>query len=464
MRRSLALLVAGTFFMENLDGTVITTALPRMAVSLHEPAVRLSVAITAYLVTLAVLIPVSGWIADRFGARTVFAGAIIIFTLASVLCALSTTLAELVVARVLQGAGGALMVPVGRLVVLRETPKSELVRAVAYLTWPALLAPVIAPAVGGVLVTDASWRWIFLINVPLGVIALVAALRLVPRLRSTERRPLDLTGVVLSGVGIALLIDSAQSLEGAHVQGAVVAITALIGIALTAAAVRHLRRTDEPLVDLRTGRIATYRVAILGGSLFALSVGAVPFLVSLDLQDGLHWSALHAGLIVIAIFAGNVAIKPFTTPILRRWPFRSVLAAAALGVGLTMFVCATFGGWTPVALMLVVLFASGVTRSIGFTAYNTIVFSDVPEAQMRDANVLFSTVQTMAIGLGVAVGALAIRAGGPLDRLLGGSGAGVTPYALAFVLVGLVPLVAIAESIRLPRDAGASLAVRRGAE
>lgn len=156
MKRSLALLVAGTFFMENLDGTVITTALPRMAVSLHEPAVRLSVAITAYLVTLAVLIPVSGWIADRFGARTVFAAAIVIFTLASVLCAVSTTLVELVVARVLQGAGGALMVPVGRLVVLRETPKTELVRAVAYLTWPALLAPVIAPAVGGLLVTDAS--------------------------------------------------------------------------------------------------------------------------------------------------------------------------------------------------------------------------------------------------------------------------------------------------------------------
>ncbi len=464
MKRSLALLVAGTFFMENLDGTVITTALPRMAVSLHEPAVRLSVAITAYLVTLAVLIPVSGWIADRLGARTVFAGAIVIFTLASVLCAVSTNLAELVVARVLQGAGGALMVPVGRLVVLRETPKPELVRAVAYLTWPALLAPVIAPAVGGLLVTDASWRWIFLINVPLGAVALVAAFRLVPQLRAADRRALDVGGVVLSGLGIALLLESAQSLEGAHVQWPVVAITAALGAALTTAAVHHLLGAEAPLVDLRIGRIATYRVAILGGSLFALSVGAVPFLVSLDLQDGLHWSAVHAGLVVIAIFAGNVAIKPFTTPILRRWRFRGVLSAAALGVGLTMFVCATFAHWTPLALMLVVLFASGVTRSIGFTAYNTIVFSDVPEAQMRDANVLFSTVQTMAIGLGVAVGALAVRLGGPLDRLFGGQGTGVAPYALAFVLVGLVPLVAVAESIRLPRDAGASLAVRRGTD
>jgi len=464
MRRSLALLVAGTFFMENLDGTVITTALPRMAVSLHQPAVRLSVAITAYLVTLAVLIPVSGWIADRFGARTVFAAAIVVFTLASALCAASTSLIELVGARVLQGAGGALMVPVGRLVVLRETPKSELVRAVAYLTWPALLAPVIAPAVGGLLVTDASWRWIFLINVPLGALALAAAVRLVPQVRSRERRPLDVVGMVLGGVGIALLVDCAQSLEGAHVEWAVVATSALLGSALTAAAVGHLRRAREPLVDLRVGRITTFRVAIGGGSLFALSVGAVPFLVSLDLQDGLGWSAVRAGLVVIAIFVGNVAIKPFTTPILRRWPFRTVLAGAALGVGVTMFACGTFGGWTPIALMLAVLFVSGVTRSIGLTAYNTIVFSDVPEAEMRDANVLFSTVQTMAIGLGVAVGGLAVRAGGPLDRLLGGDATGVAPYALAFVLVGLVTLLAVIESVRLPRDAGASLQVRRAGD
>jgi MFS family permease len=369
-----------------------------------------------------------------------------------------------VIARVLQGAGGALMVPVGRLVVLRETPKSELVRAVAYLTWPALLAPVIAPVVGGVLVTDASWRWIFLINVPLGAIALVAALRLVPQLRETDRRSLDVVGVVLSGLGIALLVDSAQSLERSHVQWPAVAVAAVLGVALTGGAARHLLRTREPLVDLRIGRIATYRVAVVGGSLFALSVGAIPFLVSLDLQDGLGWSAVHAGLVVVAIFAGNVAIKPFTTPILRRWPFRTVLAGAAIGVAVTMFVCAAFGGWTPVVVMLAVLFASGVTRSVGFTAYNTIVFSDVPEAEMRDANVLFSTVQTMAIGLGVAVGALAVRAGGPLDRLFGGQGTGVTPYALAFVLVGLVPLAAVIESVRLPRDAGASLAVRRGAD
>jgi EmrB/QacA subfamily drug resistance transporter len=462
MKRSLALLVAGTFFMENLDGTVITTALPRMALSLHDPAVRLSVAITAYLVTLAVLIPVSGWIADRFGARTVFAAAIVVFTVASVLCAASTSLVELVLARVLQGAGGALMVPVGRRVVLRETPKSELVRVVAYLTWPALLAPVLAPAIGGVLVTYASWRWIFLINVPLGAVALVAALRLVPQVRATERRALDVPGVVLSGFGIALLVDGALGLEAARVRWASVLVGVLLGVVLLAAAARHLLRTREPLLDLRIARILTYRVAILGGGLFGLSVGAVPFLVSLDLQDGLGWSAVHAGLVVIALFAGNVAIKPFTTPILRRWPFRGVLVVAALGVGLTMFAWGTFGTWAPLALMLGVLFVSGVARSVGFTAFNTIVFSDVPDTQMSDANVLFSTVQTMSVGLGVSVGALAVRASGPLERALGGHGTGVAPYALAFVLVGLVPLAAGLLSARLPLDAGASLAVRRG--
>lgn len=459
--RAIALLVAGAFFMENLDGTILTTAIPRMAISFGVSPVSLNIAVTAYLLTLGVLIPISGWVADRLGARTVFAAAIAVFTVASGLCALSTSLPELTAMRVLQGVGGAMMVPVGRLVVLRGTAKSDLIRAIALLTWPALIAPVLAPALGGLLTSEASWRWIFVINLPLGALAFAATLWLVPNARGDATRRLDVTGFLLSGVGIALLVDGAQTLTDRHVDWPRTGVALALGAAVSAAAVRHLRRSDAPLLDLGINRIDTFRVAILGGSLFRLAIGAAPFLLSLQFQNGLGWSPLRAGVTVIALFVGNMAIKPVTTPILRRCAFRSVLVVANLALAATLFACAAFGTSTPVGAILVVLVASGVFRSIGFTAYNTIMFADVPADEMSNANTLQSTVQQLTLGLGVAAGALAVRAGAPLDRLLGGHGTGLAPYAIAFVIVGLLPLGALVESTRLDADAGASLAVRR---
>ncbi|GAA1438882.1 MFS transporter [Leifsonia poae] len=457
-RRQLALtlLVAGTFFMENLDGTILATAAPTIGRAYGIDSAAVGLAITAYLVTLAVLIPISGWLTQRLGARTVFAGAIAVFTIASVLCAASSDLAQLTAMRILQGAGGAMMVPVGRLAVLRVTEKKDLVRAIAWLTWPALAAPVVAPLVGGLLVTYASWQWIFLLNIPLGVVAFVAALRLTPVEPETSRAPLDVLGFVLTFTGVggivvfgALLADPSAPIAATIVSGAA-------GALLTAAALWHLGRAAHPLLDLRAFRIETFRVTHAGGSLFRLTISAVPFLLPLFFQDALGWSPVQAGAVVLTLFVGNLMIKPATTPMLRRWGFRTVLIVSTAGAVLSMIAAAFIAPLTPIAAIVVLLVLSGMTRSTGFTAYNTIAFADVPRDEMTGANTLASTVQQIAAGLGVAVGAVALRFGGPLAQLLGlGGPAGA--YRVAFVLIGLITVGSVVEAVRLSPGAGENI-------
>jgi EmrB/QacA subfamily drug resistance transporter len=454
--RALALLVAGAFFMENLDGTIIVTATDRMARSFHVPAADLNVTIAAYLLTLGVLIPVSGWVADRFGTRTVFATAITIFTTASALCALSTSLEELTVTRVLQGLGGAMMVPVGRLVVLRASEKRDIIKAIAYLTWPALAAPVIAPAVGGVLTTYASWRWIFIINLPLGAIALYVTIRTVPNMREAERTALDWRGFLLTGAGLATFVGGIEgATDGATWGLALAAVSA--GAVLIVVAVAQLRRTQKPLLDLSLFSLPTFRVTNAGGSCFRMAIGAAPFLLPLLFQEAFGWSAFKAGLIVVPLFLGNIGIKPLTTPILHRFKFKTVLVTSCMAATATLALCATFSATTPLVLVVVVLLLSGTFRSIGFTAFNTIVFADVPQERMSSANTLTSTVQQLTMGLGVAVGALALSAGGPIARALGGTGTGRAPFVVAFALVACLPLLAAAESVSLERRAGSAL-------
>ena len=331
MHRGLALLVAGAFFMEILDGTVIAPAAPHIAADLGIPAVAINMAITGYVLTLAVLIPISGWLADRFGARRVFGTALAMFTVASVGCALAVNLPMLVATRVLQGVGGAMMVPVGRLVVLRTTAKTELVKAIAYLTWPALLAPVLAPALGGVLSTYASWRWIFVINVPLGLAGLLLARRLVPDVRADRVPP----------AGLARLRAHRDRRRGAgggpggHRRRATEpgrrGVALVIAAASLAAAVRYLLRTPRPLLDLRILRVPTYRITALSGSVFRAVITAIPFLLPLFFQLGFGWTAAQAGLVVIALFAGNVGIKPLTTPLMRRFGIRTVMLGSVAG-------------------------------------------------------------------------------------------------------------------------------------
>jgi EmrB/QacA subfamily drug resistance transporter len=455
--RGAALLVAGAFFMENLDGTIIATAAPRMARSLEVRPVDLNVVITAYLLTLAVFIPVSGWLADRVGARTVFAAAIAVFTVASGLCALSTSLGELTAVRILQGVGGAMMVPVGRLVVLRSTTRAELIDAIAYLTWPALAAPVIAPAVGGVLTTYATWRWIFVINLPLGVVAFVITWRVVPNLRDGGHAALDWQGFLLTGIGLAALVYGLELVTAASVDWVVVGTSIAAAVVLLSFAVRHLRRARYPLMNLDALAIPTFRVTALGGTFFRLAIGAVPFLLPLMFQDAFGWSPLKSGLLVVAVFVGNIGIKPLTGPLLRRFGFRQVLVAAGIAAGVTLVLCGFLTARTPVVVIALVLFASGVFRSIGFTAYNTIAFADVAAPDVGNANTLSSTIQQLTMGLGVAAGALALRAGSPIAKLFGASGAGARPFGIAFFLIALLAFLAVLESASLSPDAGATI-------
>jgi EmrB/QacA subfamily drug resistance transporter len=452
--RGLALLVAGGLFMEILDATAVAPAAPHIAADLDVAAVDINVVITAYVLTLAVLIPVSGWLATRFGARRIFLGAVTVFTLASVGCAAAVDLTGLTATRLLQGIGGAMMVPVGRLVVLRSTPKAELVKAIAYLTWPALIAPVVAPAVGGALSTYASWRWIFLINAPLGLAGLVLGRQLLPDVRAERPDPLDRSGFVLTALGVAALVIGMEALGRPVVDiSTVVVALAVAALGLTAAVVRLLR-APHPLLDLRILRIATYRITAAGGSVFRAVITAIPFLLALFFQLGLGWTAAQAGLVVIALFVGNVAIKPATTPLMRRFGIRTVMVAAILASAACLVGMAALTVATPLALLVVLLVASGVFRSVGFTAYNSVAFADVEPVLMTHASTLNSTLQELGAGIGIAVAALFVRLGEPLGSAVGlGTGAG-QPFRVAFVLLALILLVPLVEALLLDRTAG----------
>jgi len=458
--RTLALLVAGTYFMEILDGTIIATAATGMAADLHVRPVDINTAMTCYLITLAVGIPISGWLAERFGARRVFTIAIAVFTIASLLCAMSPNLAFLCGARMLQGFGGAMMVPVGRLVVLRDADRKQFLEAIAYLTWPALIAPVIAPALGGLLTTYASWHWIFLINVPLGIIAFIVASRVVPAIKAQRVPPPDWIGCVLCGVALAALVLGMELIGSAPTPWLAVALWFVLAAASAAAALAWFRRSRHPLLDLRALRIPTFRVGNGGGALYRLIINAVPFLLPLMFQLGFGWTAFEAGLMTMAVFAGNVLIKPATTPLIRRFGFRAILLLSNAGGAVVLGLCGVISTTTPLPAIAAVLFASGVLRSIGFSAYNTLQFADVPQARMTGANTLSSTIAQIATGLGVAVGALILRAA---DSLLAATAPDMPPvvgFQWTFAVLAVLMLFPVVEAVAMPHSAGEAVRTR----
>jgi EmrB/QacA subfamily drug resistance transporter len=456
-----ALLVAASFFMEMLDGTVIVTALPEMARSFGVNPVDLTIGMTAYVLTLAVFIPLSGWFADRFGARRIFVLALAIFTLASVLCGLATGTWSFTAARILQGFGGSMMVPVGRFAVLRTTPKPHLIRAIAFITWPGLIAPVIGPAVGGFLTTYADWRWIFFLNVPLGVIAMVLAWRLVPEGDDRRERPLDRVGFLLSG-GACLAFTYGLNLFG-NVDVPVVLASGLLagGLVLAVATWRHGKRHPSPLLDLSALSIPTYAVSVVGGTVLRTVIGTAPFLLPLMFQEGFGIDAFEAGLMLLALFIGNLGIKPLTTPILRRFGFRPVMLGNGLLFAATMVGCAFLTPETPRLLLLLLLLVNGASRSMQFTAIATIAFADVPQPRMNAANTLFSLMFQISLGLGVAVAAVSLKIA---SLLLGHSAGSLTlaDFRLAFLICAALAVLGLFDSYRLPPDAGASVS-RKGA-
>lgn len=452
-----ALLVAGAFFMEFIDGTVIATALPDMAKSFGVQAVDLNIGISAYLITLAVLIPASGWIADRFGARKVFTLALAIFTLASVLCGLSESLESFVAMRILQGVGGALMVPVGRLAVLRTTPKHQLITAIATLTWPALVAPIIGPPLGGFITSYANWRWIFFINVPLGMLAITLALRFIPDIHDDERRPFDTAGFIATSVAMVSLVYAMELLGTQQPQGWLTAGLLALGTVTFLFALHHFRRAAWPMIRLDAMSVPTFRVTMYGGSLFRASISAVPFLLPLMFQVGFGMNAFHAGSLVLAVFVGNLTIKPATTPLIRWLGFKKLLLInGALNV-LALLACALITPQTPVWVILLVLYLGGVFRSIQFTGVSTLAFADVPASQMSYANTLFSTATQLAVGLGISLAAIGIRIGDEISEWLALNTIPGIGFRLAFVAIAIICLVGMVDTLRLARDAGSAV-------
>ncbi len=449
----LALLVAATFFMEFLDGTVLTTAIPSIAGDFGVPAPDVNITMTAYLMTVAMGIPLSGWLAERLGARRVFCLAIAVFTVASLICAMSQDLTMLTLSRILQGAGGAMMVPVGTLVVLRGTPKSDLLRATAFLVWPGLLAPVLAPLVGGALTTFLSWHWIFLINLPLGLAAFIAALRLVPSGAGDRRRRLDWLGLFLTTAGVGALVVGLE-LSTAHPDGPWAAGCAAAGVAALAGAAAWMRRARNPLFDLNVFATRTFRAMATGGFVYRLTISSVPFLLPLMFQAGFGWTPLHAGIMVAAVFIGNIGIKPATTPLIRRFGFKPILVFASLASAVTFVLCALLTAETPQALTFALLVCSGAFRSIGFSAYASVQYSDIVPAQLPSANAVSATLVQLATGAGIAVAALLIRI---VDGMAVFPQDPAGPFRGAFLAMAFLMLFSTADSLSLHRHAGAEV-------
>lgn len=453
-QRLVALVVACALFMQTLDSTIIGTALPAIGASFAIDPVRLHLAMTSYLISLAVFMPMSGWIADRFGTRDVFRLAVLIFVAASVGCGASSSLGQLIAMRILQGFGGAMMVPVARLALLRAVPKSVLVQAMTWVTVPALIGPVVGPPLGGFLVSYAAWPWIFWINVPVGLIGIVLATLYFEDIRGERREPFDLAGFVLSAIALSGLLFGIELTANRTIFGD--AGLALIAIGLIAGLcyIRHARRAPAPIIDLALLRIATFRVSIIGGSLFRFGIGAIPFLLPLMLQEGFGKTALSSGLITFASAAGAISMKFAAPRLLARAGFRNVLSWNAFFAALSIAACAAFSSATPALLMIVILFIGGFFRSLQFTALNAIAFADLDDRQMSRATGFTSMAQQLSLSIGVSIAAISLSI---TSTLRGASNAGALDYALAFLLVTGLVLLSLASFLKLEADAGAAV-------
>lgn len=453
-----ALTVACALFMENLDSTVISTSLPAIAIDLHEDPVALKLALTSYLFSLAIFIPASGFAADRFGAKTTFRLAILVFAAGSILCGMAESLPGLAAARIIQGLGGAMMVPVGRLLLLRSVARTELVDALSYLTVPALLGPMAGPPLGGFITTYFHWRWIFWINVPISAIGLVLATLYIEDVRPKDVWSFDALGFVLCGSGLALLLTGLGGAGRGLLQWQVAVVSAGLGVIALTAYVRHARRTVHPLLDLRLLKIKTFRASVTGGSLFRIGIGSIPFLLPLMLQTGFGLNAFQSGSITFIASAGAMAMKMTASPVLRRFGFRRVLVYNAVLSAAFLGCYGLFTPATPVALMMGLLFAGGLLRSLEFTSLNALAYADIDAKQMSQAVSLASVAQQLSLSLGIAAAAAALQGFALLNPAAGALC--LNSFKWAFAAMALVSLSGVFVFLRLPANAGAALTER----
>jgi EmrB/QacA subfamily drug resistance transporter len=458
-----ALVVACAFFLETFTGTVITTALPAMAASFGTDPVRASLGVTAYMLSLAIFIPLSGWVADRHGARTVFRAAIGVFTLASVFCGLSNNLLELVLARIIQGVGGAMMVPVGRLVMLRSVPRSDYVRAMAWLVVPAFLGPVVGPPVGGFITTYFSWRWVFFINVPIGIVGMLLATILIENYREPEPKPFDWLGFLLSGASIAAVLYALDlAAHGSIGHGVLFVALMAGGIGLGWVAARHALNHSAPLIALGLFRHPTFALSIWGGMFFRTAAGSVPFLLPVFLQVGLGMTAFASGLLILADAIGNVAMNAVAPAAIRRWGFRNVLIVNGVVSALCIALGCTPSAATPVAAIFAAYLVFGFMRSLQYNALSTIQYAEIEPRDMSAATSFASMVQQLCSGGGIALAAVMMQ----LVLAARGAGAGAlaaSDIRFVFIAEGLLALSSVPFFRRLALDAGAEVSGHRAA-
>ena len=407
--RSIAALVAFVFFIQLLDGTIIATSLPHMAMDFGTTPVAMSFGITSYLLAMSVVLPAAGWIGERYGARRVLLTSISLFTLASLACGLAVRFDAFIVARVVQGAAAALMAPVGRLLVLRSTPKSELMNAIATITWPALLAPVIGPVLGAWITETFGWQWNFFVNLPLGVACILLFVVFVRNDAPTAPRPFDGPGFALCAAALLVFLGGLELFVNGRPPALALPLAA-IGTAFGFFAVRHLNRRDEPLLKLGVCSIPSFRMATMtAGTLGRIAINATPFILPLLFQVGFGLSAIEAGMLVLVYFLGNLCMKSLTTPIMRRFGFRQVLILNGLAAALAIAALAIVEADLARPLLWGALFFAGATRSLQFTALNTLAFADIVAADRATSATLSSVTQQIALLLGVALSVAMIR-------------------------------------------------------
>ncbi len=456
--RTTALVIAAALFMEQLDGTVLATALPSMAHSFGVDPLRMSVALTSYLLSLAVFIPASGRAADRFGSRTVFRSAIAVFTFGSILCAQSGSLPMLVASRVVQGMGGAMMMPVGRLVLLRTVPKAELVRAMSWVLVPGLIGPVVGPPLGGFFVTYLSWRWIFIINVPIGIAGFVLAGLAIEQVREAVRTPFDWAGFALSGLSLACLMFGFElASRGAS---SLPATNALLGTGLVSGTlyVLHARRAEHPILNLRLMRLPSFGISVWAGALTRITGGALPFLLPMMMQLGFGVSAAESGLITLSSAAGAVLMKAAGSPVLRRWGFRNTLVWNGLAATLLLMCAALFRPGWPVWLIMTVMFVGGFFQSLQFTAYNTVAYAEMPVELMSAATSFYTTFQQLMLSAGICTATVVLASS---IALQGHASAELSDFSVTWLVLGLITLLAVPLCARLSPDAGDEMSGRR---
>jgi len=459
--RTTALIIAAALFMEQLDSTVLATALPTMARSFQVSPIHMSAALTSYMLGLAIFIPASGYFADRFGARRIFRLAIAVFTVGSILCGQAQNLPMLVVSRLFQGMGGAMMVPVGRLVLLRSVAAENLVEAMSWFTVPALIGPVLGPPVGGFIVTYLSWRWIFYVNVPFGILGIWLATRYIADIRETRVRAFDLPGFILSSISLSCIMYGLEMVsrgggEG-WITGAILAVGAVAGVGYF----RHAHTSGHPILEFRLMKVPSFGISVVSGALTRITAGAMPFLLPMMMQLGFGFSAARSGMITVAGALGSFAMKMVTAPILRRFGFRNILIWNALVATCLIALFAAFRPSWPMTAIYAVLLVSGFFQSLQFTALNTVAYADIPQGRMSSATSFYATFQQMLLSVGICVSSALLALS---MAIAGHKGPHLSDFTVAFLGVTGISLFAAPICARLPRNVGSAMTGHREEE